>query len=360
MANMGLIHTGDILDVVRNTIALFSGTSISCVGYGTDHNVDLLQQISSVGGGSYYIVNNLENVATVFGDVLGSLMSCIAQQVRVVLPPGTEVKTRYSINKLDNGMEVVIGDLPAGMEGVVLAKIPSHTAVSLKGYNLQTHCNIELNTTVLTSGDEILQTSGEAHYLRFEVLAILDKSKNLILRRSNDSEVNAHIQVITECIAKITEYRQGHEHSLWNVLIDELNNCKTTLENRHTARHDATQHMTQHGACLGMLRGIASSSAEEEDNAPGSPVSSVPLAPVFSNSVQRSISSQLQTHVTPIVARQRTQDPGALRPINENTSWPPMPPMVFGGFVRQTACPLDDPIYNASQVSLQSSQSDSD
>ena len=135
-ANAGLIKTVDIIQLVRNITNKFINTSISCIGYGLQHNTELLQNISTEGKGSYYIVNNLEAVATVFGDILGGLVSCVAQQVRVILPVGTQLKSRYTTNTILNDMEIIIGDMTAGFEAVFLAKIDRHFRVSLKGYNL--------------------------------------------------------------------------------------------------------------------------------------------------------------------------------------------------------------------------------
>jgi len=180
IANIGLTNSTDIIELVRNTITKFNGTSISSVGYGTDHNVELLQSISTEGGGSYYVVNNLEDVASVFGDILGGLISCSSQQVRVVLPVGTEVKSRYGTNTVGDKVEIVIGDMPAGTEAAFLAKIPSGTIATLKGYDLMAHNTYEINSNVVTTTDALLQVNGEAHYIRFEVLALLEQTRSIM------------------------------------------------------------------------------------------------------------------------------------------------------------------------------------
>ena len=310
----------------------FSGTSISCIGYGTDHNVDLLKNISSEGGGSYYVVDNLEDIAVVFGDILGGLVSCVSQQVRVILPTGTEVKTRYALNNINNNLEVVIGDLPAGMEAVFLAKIPTNTPVTLKGYNLQTHTQFEITKIVESTTDNILQINGKAHYLRFEVLSLLEQSQTLLLRRASKDEVTELITKINTCIDTISEYRQTHAHSLWDILLDELKTCKDSLENRHNQNHDTTQLMTQHGAYLGMMRGIAVNLSQNPT--PIMPVTGTDnnglLSPInldrsFSNSVQRQIRSQLQTTMTPVVVRQRGVTSATTLDNNSSTPSTPLP-----------------------------------
>lgn len=375
VANMGLTRPQDILELVRNTITKFSGTSISSVGYGTDHNVELLQSISTEGGGSYYVVNNLEDVATVFGDILGGLVSCAAQQVRVTLPVGTEIKSRYATNAVADQMEIVIGDMPAGSEAAFLAKIPVGRPVTLKGYDLVTHNAFEMNTTVTASEDETLQVNGEAHYLRFEVLALLEESRGLMTYSAAADAVTSQIAKIDACIATITEHRTAHEHSLWDILLDELNVCKQGLQNRNHYNIDTTQIMTQHAGYLGRMRGLPAALSQQPSASPFSGIFSggdgcgdpdayltpLPVTRTFSNYAQRQISSQLCATVSGSgVARQQlapcnnrvaTQDPnsaqtspalqalGGILPIPEMHPLPNTllsPPS--GPITRQVAC----------------------
>jgi hypothetical protein len=297
IANVGLTRSHDILELVRNTIGKFPGTSISSVGYGTDHNVEMLQSISTEGGGSYYVVNTLEDVATVFGDILGGLLSCAAQQVCVCLPTGTEVKSRYGMNVVGDKMEIIIGDLPAGAEAAFLAKIPIGQTVTLKGYDLVTHNIFELNSAVNTTDDIMLQTNGEAHYLRFEVMALLEESRHLISHFT--SSANTQIAKIDACITTINNYRTAHEHTLWGILLDELNTCKHNLQNRRHIHVHTPHIMTQHAGYLGRMRGIPAALSQpranynETDEDPNTVLEPIPLGRTFSNYVQRQISSQL-------------------------------------------------------------------
>jgi len=291
MANLGLTRPADILELITNTIGKFVGTSISCVGYGTDHNVELLQSISTEGGGSYYVVNNLEDVACVFGDILGGLISCSAQQLCVVLPLGTEVKSRYARNVIDNTVNIVIGDLPAGMEAAFIAKIPIGTAILIKGYDLQTHSTFKITTTVTTTHDLILNINSEAHYLRFEVLALLDQSRVILASFSSKDTINTHINKLNTLIAKINEYRVLAPHSLWDVLLEELDSCVKSLT-RPSDIFDTPSILSQHAGYLGRMRGLPASSQLSPD------LTHLPRG--FSNSIQRQISAGLTSQVTPV------------------------------------------------------------
>lgn len=323
-ANVGITRPEHLLDIVRNTVQMFPGTSISCIGYGTDHNVELIQQISAVGGGPYYIVNNLDDVATVFGDVLGGLASCSFQQLRVLLPPRTELKSRYAVRSTKEEVEVSIGDLPAGMSAVFLARIPTGTVAVMKGFHLGNQSQVEIAAHVVATDDAERQTNGEAHYLRFEVLAVLDQAKGLLHPDANEDEVAAVKGRITSLIQNITEYRQQHPHSLWDVLVEELKTSRRHLEHRGRGAPGTPQIMSQHASYLGLMRGISASSAvpasafaSDQDNVPVPPV----YHAAFSNQIQREISSQLydavsasQMTVDTSVIPGESQDPGSAPP----------------------------------------------
>ena len=370
IANLGLTRPEDIQELVQNTIGKFNGTSISSVGYGTDHNVELLQSISTIGGGSYYVVNNLEDVAAVFGDILGGLVSCTSQQVRVILPAGTEVKSRYASSTTGDQLEITIGDMPAGTEAAFLAKIANGRPISVKGFNLQTHDTFEINTVVGTTDDETLQVNGEAHFLRFEVLALLEESRALMSPYTPIVAANAQIEKITACITKITDYSRDHAHSLWDILLTELNTCKNTLQNRHLNAVDTPQIMTQRGGYLGRMRGLPAALSQVPSSTPGGdpaddsspPAGGIPLGRTFSNYAQRQISAQLSAVASqqpyaaaggdpaghsPVASPARSPLLGGL-PGGPNISWPIgiaaapvlhfLPPPLAGPLQRQVAC----------------------
>jgi hypothetical protein len=336
IANLGLIRPEDIQELVRNTIDKFNGTSISSVGYGTDHNVELLQSISTIGGGSYYVVNNLEDVATVFGDILGGLVSCTSQQVRVILPAGTEVKSRYASSTTGDQLEIAIGDMPAGTEAAFLAKITNGRPICTKGFNLQTHDTFEINTVVNTTEDETLQVNGEAHFLRFEVLALLEESRALMSPYTPMAAANTQIDKITACITKITDYSRDHTHSLWDILLTELNTCKNTLQNRHLNAVNTPQIMTQRGGYLGRMRGLPAAFAAASATPGGDPADdsspppgALPLGRTFSNYAQRQISAQLSAVASqqPYAAvNSAGGDPGA----HSSTTSPVRSPLLGG------------------------------
>ena len=359
-ANSGIVNPADIIRIVKSLTDKFSGTSISCVGYGTDHNAELLQSISSESGGSYYVVNDIESVAVVFGDILGGLMSCTSQQVRVLLPPATEVKTRYAVHNTPTAVEVVIGDMPASMNAAFIAKLPVNTPITLKGYDIQNHTTFEVNTTVCATDDAELLTNGEAHYLRFEVLAIIEKSRSIIVNNPSATEIQSVLDSINSYITTITEYSSTYPHTLWELLLTELNNCKSSLQNRNNLnRYHTGQVLSQHTAYLGMMRGLPAQTPfsqayhhsnsmqndDEDDDDPSSVHASriasahasaapppVDLHRTFSNTVQRQISGQMHSYATPVAHTQSA-------------------PVIPGSALRRrNAIGTSDPIHTLSQI----------
>ena len=252
-ANAGLTKIPDIIQLVHNMEKF--NTTISCIGYGLCHNGELLQSISTEGKGSYYIVNNLESVATVFGDILGGLVTCVAQQVQVMLPVGTEVKSRYATNT-DESMNIMIGDMTAGFEAIFFAKIAHRFRVSLKGYNLLKQEHFVVNTHVMTYDNIKDQLHAYANYIRFEVIDVLESPT---------------MEKIDAYIAKITEYKTENDIAMWDILIQQLKQAKKSF-----GRHDP--YLRQTLGCLGVMRGIS------DDH-------------VFSNSIQRQFSNQLSQNV---------------------------------------------------------------
>jgi len=305
-ANMGIVHTDDICLITQKTLDLYKGTSISCIGYGTDHNATLLQRISTDGGGAYYIVNNLDHVASVFGDILGGLISCSYQQISVSLPKDTLIQSRYAIQTSLDKIDILIGDLPADMDAIFLAKLPTQHPITLNAYDLKQHTFITMETVVTLPDNPQLQSNAMAHYIRFKVLSLIDQ---VLKFTKNTSDIDPEsisslkqqklIKYINEYLLLIPQYSVSYPHSLWNILIKELEYCKYYFENKKDCCEDWQSLMSQHKVCLGLMKGINSCSSQSQDIIPGG----LPphLAPIlssdFSSPLQRQFSNELSQTV---------------------------------------------------------------
>lgn len=98
--------------------------SLHCFGFGTDHNSNLLESMSSTSpGGSYYFVESDVDVGSAFGDALGGILSVVAQNVVVTLTVPEEAKTTgveivnvyhdHNVKRDNGSYTVVVGDFYA-------------------------------------------------------------------------------------------------------------------------------------------------------------------------------------------------------------------------------------------------------
>ena len=132
--NQGVSDTNQLKAITRNIQDTSVGLTIQCIGYGNDHNSALLKDISIETQGSYNIVNTIEDVATAFGDSLGGLMSCVAQNVVVELPAGSVV---LGPNAVEAGNVLKVGDIYADTEKMILYTVPALTPQSVQPHTVQ-------------------------------------------------------------------------------------------------------------------------------------------------------------------------------------------------------------------------------
>ncbi len=305
-ANTGIVHPDDICIITNKTLDLYKGTSISCIGYGTDHNINLLQQIAVDGGGAYYVVNNVDHVASVFGDILGGLVSCSYQQISVSVPENTELQTRYSVHSSSNKLEICIGDLPADMDAIFLAKLSPQQSVTLKFYDLKLHDFVIMEILIKPSDTPELKNNAMAHYIRYQVLSLIDQVLKFTKKNAEvDPESVSHLKqkqlmkTINDYIQIIPTCSESYPHLLWDILKRELEYCKYYFENKKDCCEDWQSLMSQHNLCLGLMKGISSGSSQSQDIIPGGlpPCLAPTTSSDFSSPLQRQFSNQIQQDV---------------------------------------------------------------
>lgn len=122
-ANLGVSDPVALRGLCKSLLERFAGLSISYVAYGTDHNAGLLKAMAEDANSAYSVVETVESAALTMGEALGSMISCVAQNVIVEFPPGTVGSGPHKVAP-DTG-RLILGDLYAGSEVLVLATIPS-------------------------------------------------------------------------------------------------------------------------------------------------------------------------------------------------------------------------------------------
>lgn len=128
LANHGITDTSGIIKVLEGSLK--PNVTIFTFGYGSDHNVEMLREISEVGRGVYYFVQNIDGVSLAFADCLGGLLSVVAQNIKlecVALAGSTisSVKTRRTVTTIvpQQHVEIELGDLYGEEERDVLLEI---------------------------------------------------------------------------------------------------------------------------------------------------------------------------------------------------------------------------------------------
>lgn len=131
-ANAGLVEPAQLTTIVKQGVQANPMLTVTAIGYGASHNSSLLVGIQQVGNGFYSVVNNLEDVATTFGEVFGSMTTTVGQNVKVRGPDGSSVVGGYAMD----GSAAVVGDIGAGAHVEFIMKVPAgSTMLSLSYYD---------------------------------------------------------------------------------------------------------------------------------------------------------------------------------------------------------------------------------
>jgi len=120
-ANRGVFAVDKILDMFNGIHAQFPAVSFTVVGYGTEHNAELMKAIAENTSGAYSIVESIEGAASVIGNTIGGLFSCSSQVVRLKCPVGTIGEASHKASA--TGF-IEIGDIYDESEQIVLFNIP--------------------------------------------------------------------------------------------------------------------------------------------------------------------------------------------------------------------------------------------
>lgn len=76
-------------------------TNLICFGYGEDYNAELMTQMARAAGGEAYHIKTPDEFGPTLGRVLGGLLTCVAQNVKVTLKMKPDVKILEVLNDFD-------------------------------------------------------------------------------------------------------------------------------------------------------------------------------------------------------------------------------------------------------------------
>lgn len=253
-ANIGVHSEVGLIEILQRVQSESPGLSLTTVAYGVDHNAEMLTNLAKAGGGAYNVVNNLEHVATVFGDILGGLASVSAQKLEVQFPPGAEVTTSYR-NTTDSASmtTVYIGDLYADTEVSILFKSsPSNGPIRVKATDMSTLNVLDIlsEPVLLTDVNNIPVALIMADYRQsaVDLLAAI---------RTGTGAAGSLKPQCEALIKKIEEDDRIRTHPLKPMLLEDLQQALKLNQRGHLSQMETVE-MAQHTAYLGMARGLRS------------------------------------------------------------------------------------------------------
>jgi Ca-activated chloride channel family protein len=134
----GLPNQGvtDIDGMVKLIAKRPKSSSLSTIGFGVDHNPELLQSMAQTGGGNYYYIENPDQIMNAFAQELGGLVSCYAQNIKIEIDLKSGVKDVEVLNKAfqwdyeDDKLTIRIPDLFAEETKNILTKIQLESRTS--------------------------------------------------------------------------------------------------------------------------------------------------------------------------------------------------------------------------------------
>lgn len=309
-ANRGVRSSAGLLDILEQVRVYAPSLTFQFVGYGTEHNSELLKCMAEKVQGSYSIVENKEGAASVIGDSLGSLFSCAAQLVRLECPDSVNVHGPYN-RSLDGSIS--IGDIYSDSETILLMDIHSSALaqpLSLKGTYLSTL------TTFSVVPTRVAWQAGVEHdasitltYLRYKCSSLF-KAVRTLSQTPNTEQKDALRKDIADFKLSLMNPRFT-DHPVAQLLQSE---CKSLEEaflivsNSYIQPADIITRLTQHEAFTQMGRGTAQ---------PIHPIT--PGTPSVSPYLTSPTRNNIQTRVTQLMSAMSMggEDPDTINEANQ-------------------------------------------
>jgi len=330
-ANAGVMDENGLRSIVSLIRQSNPNMSVNCVGYGLDHAGDLLRNLSIEGGGSYNIVTSQEHVGPVFGEILGGLVSCVAQNVEIQYPSDWENYSSYAstattATTTPNGQNasrrntLFIGDIYSESEVIILLKRSSGSIstnapsdATIKGFNCIQVEDISY-PLVWNSGnsDNVVQNSYMMYYIRWSLAKILERAA------VSASSLGENSENLLSDVNVLEGLLQG-SGPMVDLLRSEFTNARTLINSRRHNNNVNTSVFLQRSAYLGTGRGGATQTQTYAQDPAGVHVDSAfpPPPPPFMNAAQRAISVSMSTIIgTP-------QNPAG---VHVDSAFPPPPP----------------------------------
>ena len=286
-ANMGMTSQEQLSRIIQDMKLQYSALSVNTIGYGLSHNGDLLQGLALQGGGAYNIVHSEEHVATVFGSILGGLVSCVAQNVEITIPYDWQHFTPYSMKTEGNWSRLFIGDIYSETETVLLFRRPNAELVSsaqLKWFSCVDMNDYDMIATWSIYGAISNQSPYRVCYIRFRISEALTAIRKWVRDGCRDNmrhDINAEIDTIDNMITLVSGDMVGQEGVL-ELLRSEIAQMREDLMADQGDLNMSDTQFIQRSAFIATGRGVTTQLGD--DFAISSP---------FNNRIQRNITRDI-------------------------------------------------------------------
>jgi Mg-chelatase subunit ChlD len=306
IANLGVWEPEKLFDVVRNVVGGRDSLTVNTVGYGLSHNIDLLSKISDWTSGTYSVVNSLEHVATVFGSILGSMVSTTAQTVKLLLPSSYKMITKLPSETSPTNTIVRVGDIQSEVSQIILFEVDTEVNLpfQVSGYNLLNHSFIEelVHVGPVPAMSDEDRVSLEFAFLRIEVVSLMTE-----IRASVDSAgpqvTPQQKSIFLEKIAELKLRLESADESLssiTSVMKTDLIMLERVLNGTNYRNNADLGLLSQHAGVYSSGRGMTSlgGASVPDDDCPSAPPDVI-ASPMISRSARRYAS----------ILRNRSQNP---------------------------------------------------
>jgi hypothetical protein len=263
--NMGLTDEGGLTGMVSGFMTEFPRATLTAVGYGTDHNRDLLNAMTTRAAGTYNIVRNREDVASVFGAVMGSMVSCIGLNLRVLAPRGTTLREERHTEDVEESLTAIaLGDVYAETTTSLCLTMPAGlmelTHIRMQVYNVAANAAYAAPIDIVPATVEI-EREAAVYMIRQDIAGLLR-----LIGHTMISDISSLLQKAnlydTDLDRMITTF--GETTPILRVLKEEIREAIAALERiRDRPAYEASVDMTimaQHARYLSQGSGTRATS----------------------------------------------------------------------------------------------------
>ncbi|XP_065663789.1 uncharacterized protein LOC136085889 isoform X2 [Hydra vulgaris] len=200
--------------------------SVYTFGFGSDHNAQMLKDISDAGNGMYYYIENADKISEAFGHCLGGLLSTVAQGIQLEVTMGNkvlikEVHTNRPIDKQEHSVKINMGDLQSEESRDVVLELSIDSLdsptdcqtlfnVKLNYFNVINDC-LESSNAVLTvlrpiksENHDVANSNAEVNKQRSRVN--LSKAMKVAYEKAENGDLEYASRVLNEEMASLKTY----------------------------------------------------------------------------------------------------------------------------------------------------------